>query len=180
MWLWTKDKEYSANSFYKIVISAGKTKWPYRFIWQLKIPPTVRVFAFLLLQGRLLTHDVMLHRGIHCESRCAVCQNCSMETSLHLFFRCSFSRRVWTRLNCLLGISIIHFGDSVQAIVDNSWSWCKNRCSRNKWGSYFFSICWYLWRGRNQKIFEDCVVDPDWMAHRARREAELWMKYCWC
>lgn len=67
LWLWTNDSEYSTNSFYNLVVTAGKTKWEYRFIWQLKIPHTVRVFAFLLLQGRLLTHDVMHYRGIQCD-----------------------------------------------------------------------------------------------------------------
>lgn len=67
LWLRTNDSEYSANSFYNLVVTAGKTKWEYRFIWQLKIPHTVRVFAFLLLQGRLLTYDVMNYRGIQCD-----------------------------------------------------------------------------------------------------------------
>ena len=178
LWLWTKNNEYTANSFYKMVVSAGKTVWAYRFLWQLKIPPTVRVFGYLLLHGRLLTHDVMMHRGLQCNLRCEVCQRCSLETATHLFFQCYQARRCWASLNAMLGCNMVSIGDTVQATVIKSWKACKRRMSRNEWGPYFFAVCWFLWRARNKKIFEDIEPDPIRIAQDAIREAKLWLKYC--
>ncbi|XP_078174444.1 uncharacterized protein LOC144568089 [Carex rostrata] len=133
LWLWTKDNEYTVNSFYKLVISAGKPMWRYKFIWRLKIPPTVH---------------------------------------------CNKARTCWARINALLGVNIVQPGYTVPATVENSWRGCKNQMSRNRWGSYFFAICWYLWRARNKMIFEGCETDAVWIAHHASREVKMWMKFC--
>lgn len=37
-WLWSNNKEYSANLLYKLVVVVGKTTWEYKFIWCLKTP----------------------------------------------------------------------------------------------------------------------------------------------
>ncbi|XP_078157717.1 uncharacterized protein LOC144553407 [Carex rostrata] len=124
VWLWTRDNEYSANSFYKM--------------------------------GRLLTHDVMIHRGLQCDLPC----------------ECDRARRCWTRMNALLGVNILQLGYTVLATVDKSWRACKRWISRNKWGSYFFAVCWFLWRACNKKIFEEGETDPIWIAHHANKEAK--------
>ncbi|XP_078158903.1 uncharacterized protein LOC144554459 [Carex rostrata] len=174
-----KTVPYSSNlDETRLVIAAGKTVWAYRFLWKLKIPPTVRVFGYLLLHGRLLTHDVMMHRGLQCNLRCEVCQRCSLETATHLFFQCYKARRCWASLNAMLGCNIVSTGDTVQATVIKSWKACKRRMSRNEWGPYFFAVCWFLWRARHKKIFEDIEPDPIRIAQHAIREAKLWLKYC--
>lgn len=59
LWQWTSNGEYSAKSFYDMIVATVRTKWRFEFTWHLKIPPSVRVFVFLCLRGKLLTHDVM-------------------------------------------------------------------------------------------------------------------------
>ena len=81
-------------------------------------------------------------------------------------------------MNVLLGGNILHLGNTVQSTVDKSWRACKIRMPRKEWASYFFAICWFLWRARNRKIFEDCETDPVWIAFHANREAKLWLKFC--
>ena len=177
-WLWTNDNEYTANSYYKTVVAAGKTKWDFRFIWQLKIPPTVRVFAYLLLQNRLLTHEVMMHRGLQCEMQCEVCQECPYETAMHLFFQCRQARRVWSAMHTALRFNIRAAGNSVQVVTYNSLKLCRRFISRQHWGSLFFAVCWFIWRSRNRRIFDGTETDPQWIAHHSIKEAKLWRKFC--
>lgn len=73
-WQFTKNDEYSAKSFYDVKIAEGRIACQFQFIWNLKIPPTVRVFAFLCIHDKLLTHEKMITRGFQCAHRCQVCQ----------------------------------------------------------------------------------------------------------
>lgn len=52
----------------------GKVKWDFDEIWSCKATPTAKTFAFLVLNERLLTHDMMRHRGMYCEEPgCVMC-----------------------------------------------------------------------------------------------------------
>lgn len=66
---WSSIQEYSAQTFYEMVISGGKTGWMFYFTWQLRMPPSVKVFVFLCLKGKLLTRDVLDNQGFQCELR---------------------------------------------------------------------------------------------------------------
>lgn len=177
-WLWTNDKEYTANSFYKQVIAAGTAKWEFQFIWKLKIPPTIRVFGYLLLHGRLLTHDVMINRGLSCDTQCEVCHQCPLETAKHLFFQCGHARQVWRLMSSMLGFNLLKTGDTVQAVVANSGRACQRRIPCSQWGTLFFAVCWFIWRSRNKKIFDGVDSDPHWIAHQSIKESKLWKKFC--
>lgn len=130
MWQWTGNSEYSAKSFYNMVVTGGKLKWRFNFIWQLQVPPTVRIFTFLCLKGKLLTHDVMLRRGMQCDLGCVLCASCQLETIYHIMFQCDYARRFWSWYSRILGYSIMHTGNSVQLTVTKSWRLCQGRVTR--------------------------------------------------
>lgn len=77
---------YSANSVFKMMISAGRIRWRFLNIRKLRIPPTVRLFLFLLIKGKVLTRDVMRRRNFHCGLECEMCNLNQPETAIHLFF----------------------------------------------------------------------------------------------
>lgn len=101
-WRWTETGIYTANSAYTIMISAGKIGWRHVNIWKFAIPPTVKLFLFLLIKGKVLTRDVMTRRKFRCEEECAMCDLQLVETALHLFVQCTYAQAIWRRL----GISI--------------------------------------------------------------------------
>lgn len=112
-WKWTGNNIYSASSFYNMVLTGGRTLWAFRFIWKLNIPPTVKIFSYLCLKGRLLAHEVMMQRGIHCDLRCPLCQRCPLETADHLLFHCDYAAVVWNRITIRLGYTIMRKGPTV-------------------------------------------------------------------
>ena len=140
-----------------------------------------KVFAYLMINGKILTHDVMLRGGFQCESRCRTCNTCRLETLLHLFFKCQYAREVWNHISCLLGYRIIRQGSSFQKI----WDWSSAQFQRSSgvqkqnWTAQFIWTCWHLWKNRNANIFRGTQLPAHVLAVRILEENRLWEKYTW-
>lgn len=164
-WQWTPHGSYSANSVYKIMIGTGKIRYRFTQVWKLKIPPKVRLFIFFLLQGKLLTRDVLIRRKVHCSNECVMCEGGGDETAAHLFLRCSFARAIWGKM----GIAVPVTGEHIREIWDEITRRdpCLVSCA-----------LWSIWKSRNLKIFESkrAVVDVTWQW--IVQEATLWKKFC--
>uniref|UniRef100_A0A8R7VIC8 Reverse transcriptase zinc-binding domain-containing protein n=1 Tax=Triticum urartu TaxID=4572 RepID=A0A8R7VIC8_TRIUA len=62
-WKWTMNGKYYANSAY-LYQFWGRIEFPFQeLIWQIKIPPKVQFFAWLVVQGKCLTADNLAKRG---------------------------------------------------------------------------------------------------------------------
>lgn len=131
----------------------------------------------LCLKGKLLSHEVMIRRGWQCDSRCMMCDRCNLETTFHLLFQCEYAINVWRWYHSILGFTIMHGGRSVQQTVSKSCRASRGRVATKVWGVHFFSVCWIIWKERNRTIFEGDKMEPRGAAHRAWREALLWLRY---
>lgn len=164
-WRWSATAIYSASSAYKIMIGAGKIRWPFTGIWKLKLPPTVKGFLFLFLKGKILTREVLRRRNFQCELRCEMCNDQQVESALHLFFRCRHAQAIWSGLG-------LRGGNQYQT-VGESWKEVSDRDS-----ILASSAIWELWKCRNRAIFDNKKVAIDvtvqWIIH----EATLWRKFC--
>lgn len=89
LWRWETHGKYSARSFYEIIMADGNEAWSFAEICSYKIPPSVKIFMYLLIQNRLFTCDVMIRRGFNCSTTCVMCDN-SDETAMHLFLSVLF------------------------------------------------------------------------------------------
>lgn len=179
-WRWTAQGSYSASSYYKVISAGGLIKWRFAFIWKTNTPPKVKVFTVLLLKKRLLTHDIMARRRMHCEARCVMCVTCSQETAHHLFFRCRYAMMVWRGISSSKGTEMLTVGNSVQQIWDKSWEKFSRGAAveRKEWAALFMCTLWNLWKQRNNKIFSDKCKPAIILVHQIIEEAQLWLKYC--
>lgn len=78
-WKWETNGFYTAKSVYDAIKGGGMIRDNYTYVWRSKVLPTVRVFGFLLLKNRLLTHDNMQHRNMNVSLPCMLCGNCPIE-----------------------------------------------------------------------------------------------------
>ncbi|XP_078173298.1 uncharacterized protein LOC144567120 [Carex rostrata] len=169
-WIWSTSACYSAKFLYDVMMSGGKTICEFRQTWNFKIPPTVRIFAYLLFRGKILTHDVMERRGFNCDMGSITCDDCSMETAMHLFFQCWFATALWNKMTTLLGHRIMWPGHTLRLTYLTSWRRRMTNIPREEWCVYFIAACWFLWKERNLKLFEGKIRDPGWVAERYRKE----------
>lgn len=179
-WNWETSGLYSAKSFYVTFKTGGKEKWPFPELWGLKAPQTVKIFCFLLLQGRILTRDVLHRRNIPCPLHCVMCSEGNQETSLHLLFYCQFAQRVWAVLETKVGFVLAHPRGDISSTWTNSWKvWSSRGTGALKLGaSYFVCTCWQIWLHRNNRIFRNLIVPPEVVATRVVEVGRLWFSNC--
>lgn len=134
-WNWSNTGVYSAASFYTTRMGGGLIKWEFLFIWKLKVPPTVRVFLFLLLMGKLLTKEVLLTRNmLHGDATCIMCNEGVLETDQHLFLHCTHAIQIWDRICRYLGHRIRWEELSIQeALSKPSADFNQSTGARNRW-----------------------------------------------
>lgn len=57
LWRWSSHGIYSASSIYRIMILDGKVSWGFMEVWDSFAPSNVKIFSYLLIKNRILTHD---------------------------------------------------------------------------------------------------------------------------
>ena len=56
-WACTTSGLFEVRSFYRLLTSHNTTNFPWRSIWQSRVPQKVAVFIWLVAQGKILTLD---------------------------------------------------------------------------------------------------------------------------
>lgn len=179
-WNWMANKVYSASSIYEIRMGGGQIKSPHSAIWKLPIPPTVRIFAYLMLKRKILTQDVMQTRNMGTNDGCHMCQNCPSESALHLLFLCPVAIQVWCEVSANLGYRLMAPAQSLTDI----WVSSRDNVRRlgdhyyREWQAFFMCACWHMWKRRNEKIFSGTTTPTRSLAERIIQDGRLWLKYC--
>ncbi|CAN1786951.1 Putative ribonuclease H protein At1g65750 [Linum perenne] len=86
--------------------------------------------------------------------------NAGSETITHLLRHCPFAMQTWR--------AVPSFGPS-----DPSWqlphvAWMQHFLNSDL-GLLFEIVCWYLWKSRNERIFENKAVDPSSVAFKSQQ-----------
>ena len=84
-------------SFYPPTLS-----FPWRLVWQSKVPPRVAFFSWSNSLGKILTTD-NLCRSIIVLDWCYMCKRCG-ESVDHLLLQCLIAYELWSLVFCLFGL----------------------------------------------------------------------------
>ena len=85
---------FSVSSMYNALIQPELPVDNNRKIWKMKIPLKIKIFAWYLRRGVILTKDNLVKRNWHGSTKCVFCHQ--DETIKHLFFQCKFARSIWS------------------------------------------------------------------------------------
>ncbi|KAL0443754.1 UNVERIFIED_CONTAM: putative mitochondrial protein [Sesamum latifolium] len=145
-----RGKEEAGSSVVNVLGYTGK----WRFIWDAKVPPKVRLFAWHCCKNALPTHRNLLSRGIHIEGNCLYC-GLEEDGLDHVLRHCSFARLVWA-LSHLPWVVISRDDLSIE-------EWLRFVHKQLGSGSFehFLLIIHLLWGYRNSRIFEGRVLDAN-------------------
>lgn len=153
IWNPTSNGNFSVRSAYDLSIAIDTISTvPWKGIWSFNIPPKLKIFAWIVAQGRLLTNVQRCIRHISSDPCCNLCPGIE-ESMLHLLRDCPAARKVWDAIKIPIKLQNFFQLDWNEWISDNllmrgvywdTFSW--NNC--------FLVICWYIWKWRNKGIFE--------------------------
>ncbi|KAL0410634.1 UNVERIFIED_CONTAM: hypothetical protein Slati_3653100 [Sesamum latifolium] len=134
---------------------------PWDFLWKSKAPPRVLIFAWRCAQDALPTTVRLRSRGVKLDEGCGFCGVAS-EDVLHVLSHCSFARLVWAISDLAMS--------SIECSQTNLEIWLRvvrRRLSRGEW-DYFLTICWSIWKARNQLLFEGRPMDAHEIIQQAK------------
>jgi hypothetical protein len=98
-WSFNWGSNFFTKKVYRELIGSHETPNNISSIWKTCSIPRQKFFAWLLLNGRLNTKEIMKHKNFYVDfSECILCDTCPEETNMHLFFECTFSQSFWWAL----------------------------------------------------------------------------------
>jgi hypothetical protein len=91
--------DYSVKRFYQHHFHAIRLPVTILWMWKAKCVPRIKFFAWLLLNDRFNTRNMLRRRQIFLENyNCPLCADSVEETLEHLFFDCPFAATCWFKL----------------------------------------------------------------------------------
>ena len=95
-WNLNKNGKFSVDSMYRALVQPEIPVDNNYKIWQMKIPLKIKVFAWYLRKGVILTKDNLVKRNWQGSKKCVSCAH--DETIKHLFFTCKVARSIWSAI----------------------------------------------------------------------------------
>ncbi|CAL1398112.1 unnamed protein product [Linum trigynum] len=162
------DGRFRLKSAYKVVVEwlqneeedgANPTSPPkWKEIWKWKGPNRIVHFLWLVAHDRLLTNVERKRRKLTTDDRCCFC-NAGPENAEHVVKNCPRAKQVWN----ILGIK-----DDYLTVAFPFADWLVKRLHSEKDGLLFGMTAWYLWKQRNESIFQHKTFDAEVLAQRIK------------
>ena len=138
------------------------------FCWKIRCPPKLKHFLWQLVTGCIAVKKNLHARGIQGDTCCARC-GASEESINHVFFECPPALQVWA-LSKIPSNPDIFPTSSLFTNMDHLF-W---RVFPQMDDHQFAWILWYIWKGRNNKVFSNLDIDPRDTFKLAATESTLW------
>ena len=101
-WKLARSRGFEVRSFY-LSLYPPTISFPWRLVWQSKVPPRVAFFSRLASLGNILTTDNLLKRSIIVLDQCYMSKRCR-ESVDHLLLHCPIAFELWSLVFCLFGL----------------------------------------------------------------------------
>jgi hypothetical protein len=128
-----------AGELYRLCRFGGVSSPHAAFIWSCRAPSRVRFFAWLLVQSRIHTRDVLLRKGIVTvdEAGCPLCPE-KLETASHMALHCPAVAPFWASVGVSFPrdahVQDLHLLPVPAAIAPDTAS------------TFVLLCCWHIWK----------------------------------
>lgn len=151
-WMWIDEEKgnYSVKSGYRKLCQTeyGLPNLVFEFnwlkIWNLSVPPKVKIFVWRMLQNCLPTLENLRSRFVEVYPICSVCHN-HLESAEHALFFCSFAQSCWNSVK----VDVVSSPDlSVRSIMKEFF---ETKSSKEM--EIICSVVWQIWDHRNNVVW---------------------------
>ncbi|XP_033128225.1 uncharacterized protein LOC117125827 [Brassica rapa] len=178
-WHFTNNGKYTVKSGYQVErVYPDRERPPVMFgptvdilksfCWKIRCPPKLKHFLWQLVTGCVAVKKNLQARGLTGDICCARC-GANEESINHVFFECPPAVQVWA-LSQIPSNPAIFPTESLFTNMDYLF-W---RVLPQLEDHQFAWILWYIWKGRNNKVFSNLDIDPRDTLKLAETESALW------
>jgi hypothetical protein len=126
----------------------------FKELWLNNVPSKVSIFGWRLLLEKLPTKDVLYNKGIitnTLERCCVFCLN-ELEDINHIFFTCTVSSQIWSKVFRWMGINPIGYVN-----INNHFTRFGGLLKGGHYKKFrhliWLATTWSIWRKRNNIVF---------------------------
>ncbi|MCH80988.1 F-box family protein [Trifolium medium] len=181
-WRWRLNPQfgYTAMSAYQNLILLHRPEAVFNQLQHLVFnnisaaPSKVIAFSWQMLLDRIPTMDNLTLRGLPGGSNinCSFC-NAGAETTVHLFLHCGTTANIWYEIAWWIGQPLM-----LPPSLSHSFSMMVG-CRAGKRGKkgmmiIWHSFIWTIWQIRNNRIFNNGVIDVDESVETIKRLSWQW------
>jgi hypothetical protein len=171
-WRWKFDDfgVFTVNSYYKRLegLLFNDLRWRdeekgvFALLWKCPAPSKVVALAWRVLLNRIPTKENLSLRnvlgpGVHLG--CGMCNRIG-ESALHLFLHCKVANAVWLKL--MRWLDCLFITPPNLFVHWECWhGWERDKKVKKRKGVVWLATIWVLWNSRNDKVFNDAMVEVD-------------------
>ena len=120
---------------------------------------------WLAFRGRLNTKDNMLVKKWVSDNGCDKCP--ATESVHHLALHCQLANSLWSKLGMAIEAT-------TAAIIEHFTEGIEKRVSDPAWPVCFAACLWWLWKARNDRVFNRRQMMDTELFRRTSEELMLW------
>ncbi|XP_024640546.1 uncharacterized protein [Medicago truncatula] len=179
-WRWLLDPVhgYSVGGTYRFLTNSEEQVANDVFIdvWHKLVPTKVSLFAWRLLQDRIPTRENLVRRLILQPNDNLCVGGCGLsETTGHLFIGCESFGSVWVLLGHWLGFSFVPPGSIKDHYIQFTHLAGLPRSTYVFLKVIWLACVWAIWKERNNRVFNDTVIDPLHIVEKVKLNSFLWL-----
>lgn len=160
---------------YSLLRTGTQANFRWSFIWNLKIPPKIKVFIWKVCKNILPT-KTFLHSRLKNNSISTICRSCNsdQEDIQHIFKSCPRAKIIWTFVDkWWKGVDF--------QLDDNDWLWklytaIKQPQQISQWQTTVSAAIWTLWLSRNEVIFKNQKISDKDLEFLLLHRSFLWCR----
>ncbi|XP_058775310.1 uncharacterized protein LOC131649567 [Vicia villosa] len=167
VWPFENSKNFSVKSLYKLLNHSvrgvdvdNQRAEGLRNVWRAAVPSKLKFFGWRLLLDILATRAQLRTRSIITQHQEALCVffHLQEEDINHVMLSCPVLQPLWRRIYRWLQVYIplnidccSHFNLCIDLLGGNM--------ARSRIGAIWITVCWSIWRIRNEVVFNNAEVD---------------------
>lgn len=171
-WRWDKQGQFTCASAYRAMHHSGFISPFHGELWKTKVLMKVRIFIWLMLDNKILTQEVLFHRGCIVPTGCHFCGDIAMESKDHIMWDYIYARRFWFSITAQFNFNMDGAEDILRAWTQVNMD--SARSVRVLWNVVWVAGAWSLWRERNIRLFSNKTRMVQRLLEDTNLEIEKW------